>query len=83
MANFTAYMASTSQIKPFCFLIIILLACGKGYRGNSCAGKCPFPSYGVDCQMICNCIEEDCDPANGCNNPSTGVHIFLIALNLM
>lgn len=47
------------------------LPCGKGYRGTSCEDKCPFPSYGVDCQMICNCTDEDCDPANGCNNSST------------
>lgn len=62
------------------------LTCGKGYRGNTdctCEEKCPFPSYGVYCQMKCNCIDEDCDSANGCNNSLTGVHIFLIALNLM
>lgn len=63
-------------------LIIIWLACGKGYTGPTCKIKCPFPSYGVDCQMICNCTDKECNPANGCNNLSTGVHTFLIALYL-
>lgn len=51
--------------------------------GPNCEIRCPFPSYGEGCQMICNCIEKDCDPANGCNNSSTGVHMFLMALNLV
>lgn len=33
--------------------------------------------------MKCNCIDKDCDPAYGCNNSSTGVHMFLITLNLV
>lgn len=51
--------------------------------GPNCESECPFPSYGEGCQMICNCIEKVCDPANGCYNSSTGVHMFLIALNLV
>ncbi|XP_065929791.1 multiple epidermal growth factor-like domains protein 6 isoform X1 [Magallana gigas] len=47
------------------------IPCDKGYMGPNCEIRCLFPSYGEGCQMICNCIEKDCDPANGCNNSST------------
>lgn len=83
MAKFTDYMSSTSQIKTILFPIITWLACGKGYTGPNCDIKCPYPLYGVDCQMRCNCIEKVCDPVNGCNITSTGVYMFLIELNLV
>eukprot|EP00105_Crassostrea_gigas_P044454 XP_019928602.1 PREDICTED: uncharacterized protein LOC105342502 [Crassostrea gigas] len=47
------------------------IPCDKGYMGPNCESECPFPSYGEGCQMICNCIEKVCDPANGCYNSST------------
>lgn len=42
--------------------------------GLSCESKCPFPSYGLGCQSHCNCIDKDCDPANGCRHSSRGTY---------
>uniref|UniRef100_A0A8W8M4T1 EGF-like domain-containing protein n=1 Tax=Magallana gigas TaxID=29159 RepID=A0A8W8M4T1_MAGGI len=64
--------------KPLNYEASISETCGKGFRGNSCEEKCPFPSYGVDCQMKCNCIDKDCDPAYGCKNSSTEYPITLL-----
>lgn len=33
--------------------------------------------------MICHCTDKECDHANGCNNSSTGVYMFLITLYLV
>lgn len=49
------------------------LPCAKGYMGLSCESKCTFPSYGLGCQSHCNCIEKDCDPANGCRHSSRDI----------
>lgn len=51
--------------------------------GSNCEATCPFPTYGEGCQMKCNCIDKDCDPVNGCNKSSSGVHMFLNALYLL
>lgn len=40
--------------------------CDKGYNGHKCNAICPFPTYGLDCQTICNCTETFCDPVDGC-----------------
>lgn len=42
--------------------------CEKGYTGENCENACPFPTYGLDCQSICNCTELFCDHVNGCGN---------------
>lgn len=42
--------------------------CEKGYTGENCENACPFPSYGLDCQSVCNCTELFCDHVNGCGN---------------
>lgn len=59
------------------FSIIVFIACYKGYTVPNCKMKCPFPSYGVDCQMKCDCINKDCDHVNVCKRPTTGMQIFL------
>lgn len=61
-------------------------ACGKGYTGLNCEIKCPYPLYGKGCQMRCDCIDEVCDPVNGCSQwLSTGIDMifnFIIITNI-
>lgn len=73
---------NTPQIESF--FIIFCQACGKGHMGFNCEIKCPYPLYGEDCQMRCDCIDEVCDPVNGCNQwLSTGIDMILISLYLI
>lgn len=37
-----------------------------------CDVKCPFPSYGNECQLRCTCEETDCDFVNGCRRSLNG-----------
>lgn len=41
-------------------------ACEKGYTGTNCETVCVYPSFGLDCQSVCNCIASQCDHSNGC-----------------
>lgn len=61
----------TNLIFSCCFFFSFP-ACDKGYTGHNCEDVCPFPSYGLDCQSICNCAETQCNPVNGCNGYLTG-----------
>lgn len=73
---------NTPQIESF--FIIFCQACGKGHTGFNCEIKCPYPLYGEDCQMRCDCIDKVCDPVNGCNQwLSTGIDMILISLYLI
>lgn len=56
------YMYNLNTIKH------LYVACEKGYTGQNCENACPFPSYGMDCQSVCNCAELFCDHVNGCGN---------------
>lgn len=47
--------------------------CEIGHAGINCANKCPFPTYGPECHMICTCEEKHCDFANGCIRISDGI----------
>lgn len=47
------------------------IPCDKGFTGYNCEAICPFPSYGLDCQAICNCTKANCDPKDGCSGNST------------
>lgn len=48
------------------YLINIHAACEEGYTGTNCETVCVYPSYGLDCQSVCNCIVKQCDHTNGC-----------------
>lgn len=51
--------------------------------GLSCESKCTFPSYGLGCQSHCNCIDKDCDPANGCRHSSRGTYASNYSISSM
>lgn len=55
------------------FYIILFLACKQGYTGENCSDPCPYPSYGVECQNMCNCDKDLCNVSTGCQNDSTGI----------
>lgn len=48
--------------------------CMAGYYGLECSMPCPYPTYGVWCQDVCNCIEDLCDISVGCIFRTTGKH---------
>lgn len=62
------------------FFICYILACDKGYNGHNCNAICPFPTYGLDCQSICNCTETFCDPVDGCtgHTKEIGIKQFIL-----
>lgn len=42
------------------------LACETGFYGPNCDTMCLFPTYGLDCQSLCNCDVTYCHHVNGC-----------------
>lgn len=58
------------------FFICLISACDKGFTGNNCNVLCPFPSYGLDCQSLCNCTETSCNPVDGCTGQPTEIGII-------
>lgn len=46
----------------------IFLECRNGRIGHYCEVSCPYPNYGKECQLQCQCIEKLCDPATGCKS---------------
>lgn len=73
------------------FLIIMLFFvsrkdCSIGFYGypQHCL-KCPFPSYGNDCQSICSCSNESCNHVTGCSSLmlETGIFAYLLLWLLM
>ncbi|XP_056013741.1 multiple epidermal growth factor-like domains protein 10 [Ostrea edulis] len=45
--------------------------CSLGYTGNNCEIRCRYPSYGVSCQLECNCTEGNCHFQTGCIDTKT------------
>lgn len=41
--------------------------CPLGYHSFNCSEICKFPTFGDDCQHICNCSKDLCSHINGCN----------------
>lgn len=52
--------------------MIIHIDCEIGFRGPNCNTKCPYRSYGYECQSLCNCSATNCDHVNGCIQSSAG-----------
>lgn len=48
-----------------------------GFNGINCTEKCPFPTYGNRCQMLCKCNKDQCDVSTGCSTLSEGILDFL------
>ena len=48
--------------------------CKPGFIGSNCAISCPYPSYGEQCQGICDCDKNNCDVSTGCKRITTGTH---------
>lgn len=42
------------------------------FSGENCVTKCPYPTYGEDCQSECNCNVSYCDHVSGCTETSEG-----------
>lgn len=52
------------------------IECLPGYIGRNCTSKCPYPTYGIKCQEICYCSNNQCDASSGCNTVTTGnIHL--------
>ncbi|XP_062602583.1 multiple epidermal growth factor-like domains protein 11 [Saccostrea cucullata] len=48
--------------------------CPAGYFGDFCEEKCRFPSYGKNCQLICDCGGKLCHVVKGCPPPPPSCH---------
>ncbi|XP_052681384.1 uncharacterized protein LOC128162258 [Crassostrea angulata] len=46
------------------------IPCDRGFLGENCVTKCPYPTYGEDCQSECNCNVSYCDHVSGCTETS-------------
>ena len=55
--------------------IIYFEECGPGYSGPNCTLICTYPTYGDECQEICDCDNKTCDISTGCRIPTTGILI--------
>ncbi|XP_056013530.1 multiple epidermal growth factor-like domains protein 10 [Ostrea edulis] len=47
-----------------------LKACCSGYTGSDCELPCRYPSYGVGCQLQCECEKNVCHHIKGCKTYS-------------
>lgn len=47
-------------------LSLYVLECPLGYFLNNCSTKCRAPTYGEECQSLCQCPNVDCHYATGC-----------------
>uniref|UniRef100_K1PXJ5 Multiple epidermal growth factor-like domains 6 n=1 Tax=Magallana gigas TaxID=29159 RepID=K1PXJ5_MAGGI len=49
--------------------------CMQGFTGDNCSSRCPYPTYGRDCQELCNCSKDMCDVSTGCLSFTTDTQI--------
>lgn len=47
-------------------MYLYFLECPIGYHLKDCLEKCNTPTYGEECQFICDCPYYDCHFAHGC-----------------
>eukprot|EP00105_Crassostrea_gigas_P010098 XP_011425259.1 PREDICTED: multiple epidermal growth factor-like domains protein 10 [Crassostrea gigas] len=40
--------------------------CAVGFYNTNCSSPCPYPTYGRDCQNMCNCTKNMCNIVQGC-----------------
>uniref|UniRef100_A0A8W8JL09 Uncharacterized protein n=1 Tax=Magallana gigas TaxID=29159 RepID=A0A8W8JL09_MAGGI len=50
--------------------------CMQGFTGDNCSSRCPYPTYGRDCQELCNCSKDMCDVFTGCQSFTTGYNVL-------
>ncbi|XP_048767837.2 multiple epidermal growth factor-like domains protein 10 [Ostrea edulis] len=48
------------------------IPCEIGFFGVDCARQCVFPSFGKECQLSCNCPEDQCNYEKGCPKGDCG-----------
>lgn len=48
----------------------------QGFTGDNCSSRCPYPTYGRDCQELCNCSKDMCDVSTGCQSFTTGYNVL-------
>lgn len=41
-------------------------ACLDGFIGEECKISCPYPAYGRNCDLNCDCEEKYCNVSMGC-----------------
>lgn len=54
----------------------LFLECMPGFSGENCSSTCPYPTYGRDCQELCNCSKDICDVFTGCQRFTTGYNVL-------
>lgn len=57
-------------------LILFFLECTIGYFAKNCELRCPYPSYGEECQAICTCPKVTCDFVYGCTKRTRAGNTF-------
>lgn len=57
-----------SQTLSNVILNITFAECPLGFHSSNCSETCIFPSFGRDCQSICNCSVIVCDHRFGCKD---------------
>lgn len=71
--NPTEEIESSNKISPK----IAVNECDIGRTRPNCEAICRYPNYGMHCQFLCNCTqEEDCNPAYGCQNNLISRNVF-------
>lgn len=43
--------------------------CNDGYKGVFCENRCPYPTFGSQCNERCQCSTEFCHHRSGCRAP--------------
>lgn len=49
------------------YVYCIYLECEAGKFGPRCEKDCPYPYYGNLCVFKCDCVEDLCNPSDGCS----------------